>query len=67
MIYLAHDEEYARAFLDGALSDAQKRRIGLQDTVCEPTLINRTLWEVSGAPRPSHSPPACLQQHAPGT
>lgn len=53
MIHLAHDKDYARDFLEGSLSVYQKRRIGLQDTVSEPTLINRTLWEVSGAlPRP---------------
>eukprot|EP00892_Ulva_mutabilis_P003258 jgi/Ulvmu1/1303/UM011_0030.1 len=54
MLHLAHDVEYASSFLGGSLSDAQKRRIGFQDSVCESTLINRTLWEVSGTLLTAH-------------
>lgn len=49
MLHLAHDDEYVSAFLSGSLSDEQQRRIGFNSTVNENVLINRTLWEVSGA------------------
>jgi hypothetical protein len=50
MLHLAHESQYVADFLAGSLNAEQKRRIGFQESVCEPVLINRTLWEVSGMP-----------------
>jgi hypothetical protein len=60
MLHLAHDEEYVSSFLDGCLSSEQQRRIGLNDTVQENVMINRTLWEVSGGLPAVMLYPRCL-------
>lgn len=48
MLHLTHDEAYIHDFLNGTLSEAIKRRIGFQEDICMPVLINRTLSEVAG-------------------
>lgn len=49
MTLLAHDRDYATAFLGRTLSETIKRRIGFQDSADDPVLIQRTMAEVSGA------------------
>ena len=49
MLRLVHGSDYLNAFLSGRLPGDAKRRIGLQEIVCSEVLIERTLWEVSGA------------------
>lgn len=46
---LSHDRDYVTRFLAGVLPPDIERRIGLREAIKEPVLIERTLWEVSGA------------------
>lgn len=65
MTLLAHDREYATNFLACALPDAIKRRIGLQDALDDPVLVQRTMAEVSGAPpRCEYPPGSVLNYHS---
>ncbi len=47
----AHEPEYVRMFLEGALDSQAKRRIGFGDITATPVLIERTLSEVAGKPK----------------
>lgn len=47
-LLLVHTEEYLDAFLSGALSPEQVRRIGFHEVTHTPVLIKRTLWECAG-------------------
>ncbi len=55
-IALAHDEGYARAFIEGTLDDRAMRRIGFP---WSPALVRRTLASVGGTLAAAHDAAAC--------
>jgi hypothetical protein len=53
MLATVHASSYTEAFLAGRLDAAMQRRIGLVNVLASQVLINRTLWEASGAATPT--------------